>query len=208
MRRGPVLAVGAFLSVGIVAIAQAASIPTARLAPRSELDVRSTSQVRVPLTAQQQHALQTMRGITVRMNDVTGSPASVIRYGGALTPPSTARPAAIAAEYLAHHAGLFRLRSADLADFRVAAGFVTETNGATQLTLQQLDQGRRIEGARLTFVIDRRVRIASVSGASYPDIAAEATPSLSAAEAVQVAASALGLDENRPLTLISASTGP
>ena len=208
MRRVPVLAVGGLLAVCIVAVAQAASVSTSRIWSLSDIDVRSASQDRVPLTVRQQHALRTMPGVTVRMNDPVGSPSSVIRYGGFLTQPSTAPPAAIAVGYLADHADLFRLRPADLANFKVATRYVTESNGATQLTLQQLDQGRRIEGARLTFVIDRRGRLASVGGASYPETAAEPTPSLSAAQAVRAAASALGLDGDRTLRLISSSTGP
>ena len=136
-----------------------------------------------------------------------GTPSFVIRQGGYLTGPSTAKPRAIALDYLSDHSELFRLSRADLASFDVAAKYVTARSGATQLTLQQLDQGRRVEGALLTFVIDGRGRVASVGGASYPGAAANPTYSLSAARAVGVAASALGL-EDRQLRLISFLSGP
>lgn len=208
MRRVPVLAVGCLLAVCVVSVAQAVSVSTKRVWSLADRDLRSASHTHVALTARQEHALRTMRGVTVRTNDRTGTPSFLIRYGGFLTRPSRATPAAIALGYLSGHADLFRLSRADLAGFDVAARYVTKSNSATQLTLQQLDQGRKIEGALLTFVIDRRGRVASVGGTSYPNTAARATPSLSAAQAVRTAASALGLDENRPLRLISASNGP
>jgi Fungalysin metallopeptidase (M36)/PKD domain/Fungalysin/Thermolysin Propeptide Motif len=208
MRRVPVLVVGCLLAVCIVTVAQAASVSTTRVWSLADRDVRSTSDSQVSLTARQQHALRAMRGVTVRTNDWSGTPSSVIRYGGFLTRPSAAAPAAIALGYLADHVDLFRLSRADLTSFAVATKYVTEHNGATQLTLQQLDQGRKIEGALLTFVIDRQGRIASVGGASYPDASASATHSLSAEQAIRAAASALGLDDDRSLRLISSSNGP
>jgi hypothetical protein len=207
MRRVPVLAVGGLLAICIVTVAQAASFSTTRVWSLADSDIRSASNSQVALTARQQHALRTMRGVTVRTNDLAGTPSFLVRYGGYLTRPSTAAPAAVALGYLSDHSDLFRLSRADLTSFEVAAKYMTKSNGATQLTLQQLDQGRRIEGALLTFVIDRHGRIASVGGASYPNAAADGTPSLAAAQAVRAAAAALGLDEKRPLRLISSSSG-
>jgi hypothetical protein len=208
MRRIPVVALGGLLAVCVVTVAQAGSSSTPRVWSVADRDVRSTSDVRVALTARQQLAIRAMRGVTVRTSELSGTPASVIRYGGFLTRPSAAAPAVIAREYLADHAALFRLSRAEIATFDVAARYVTERSGATQLTLQQLDQGRKVEGARLTFVIDRHGRIASVGGVSYPDVAVPTTASLSAAEAVRVSASELGLDENRVLRAVSSATGP
>ena len=207
MGRFRILVAGCLLAACLATVAQAASFSTARVWSLSDRDVRTASDARVALTPSQLRALRAMRGVTVRTNDRAGTPSFVIRQGGYLTGPSTAKPRAIALDYLSDHSELFRLSRADLASFDVAAKYVTARSGATQLTLQQLDQGRRVEGALLTFVIDGRGRVASVGGASYPGAAANPTYSLSAARAVGVAASALGL-EDRQLRLISSSSGP
>jgi hypothetical protein len=208
MRRIPAVALGGLLAVCVVAVAQAGSFTTSRVSQLSDRDVRSSSDAQVALTAGQQRAIRAMRGATVRTSHLSGTPSSVIRYGGYLTRPSAAAPAAIARTYLADHAALFRLSRADIASFGVAARYVTESSGTTQLTLQQLDQGRKVEGALLTFVVDRHGRVASVGGMSYPDVTVPSSRSLTAADAVRVAADDLGLDENRVLWVVSASAGP
>ena len=207
MGRFRILVAGCLLAACLATVAQAASFSTARVWSLSDRDVRTASDARVALTPSQLRALRAMRGVTVRTNDRAGTPSFVIRQGGYLTGPSRAKPRAIALDYLSDHSELFRMSRADLASFDVAAKYVTARSGANQLTLQQLDQGRRVEGALLTFVIDGRGRVASVAGASYPGAAANPTYSLSAARAVGVAASALGL-EDRQLRLISSSGGP
>jgi hypothetical protein len=208
MRRGSVLALGGVLAVCIMTGAQSASLSTTRVWSLADHDIRSAIDTKVALTARQQHALRTMRGVTATVSERTGTPSFVIRYGGFLSRPSTSTPAAIARKYLSDHSDLFRLSRADLQSFDVVATYVTKSNGARQLTLQQLDDGRKIDGALLTFVIDRHGRIATVGGAAYPNTQAGGTPSLSAAQAVRIAAAALGLHGNRPLRVISSSHGP
>ena len=76
-----------------------------------------------------------------------------------------------------------------------------------QVTLQQCDHGRAVYGGRLTYTIDRRGRIVFVSGAVYPGATAPVKASISAAEAVEIAAKQDGFVVGRPLTVISSEAG-
>ncbi len=136
-----------------------------------------------------------------------GVPSTLIRYGGYLTSRTHADAETIARDYLVRHETLFRLSRDEVAGMIVTNRYVTKHNGVTQLTLQQMDGGRPVYGAFVTFAIDRLGRILIVGGRYFPGVNAVGGVDVSAADAVGATAESIGLHAGRLQTLLIRPNG-
>ncbi len=140
------------------------------------------------------------------MSTREGVPLEMIRFGGYLSAPQVAPAEQIARRFLANHASLFRLSAAQRNAF-VASAKHAWRNGVTALTLEQTDEGRSVFRSGLKFGIDRLGRVLTVGGPYYPGAKATGEPAISAADAVRIAADAVGASARR-LTVLSTAPGP
>ena len=183
------LALAATFAVTGVAFAAGSGQSAARTVQGDrDFTAQAPAKLRLAPTKTQRAALRSLKGVRVRWNYLQGVPTSLIRYRGYLTHPQKASAAAIARGFLARNAELFRLSTGNVHTFALQTAYRTKHNGVRQVTLQQRDRGRAVYGGLLTYTIDRRGRIVFVSGAVYPGATAPVKASISAAEAVEIAA--------------------
>lgn len=175
--------------------------PLTKRSAAKDYDLRTTLSGTVAATSAQRQAARALTGARVTFDSATGALRGASRSGGALTAKSGGSAESIVRGFLADNAALFRLSTASLAGFVVAAQDVTPTY--TALTLQQTDAGRDVLGARMTFGLDKDGRIFSYDGSYVPDATADSDAELSAADAVRVALNKVG---ESPVGLVSKSS--
>jgi hypothetical protein len=202
------VAVAATLTVAQAAHAQTQTPARLRLAAYPNVDARAKLVAHAALTTAQRRALGRLGRVHYELNDLTGVPTSLIRYGGYLTKPSKASPRAIAEGFLRRNAAIFGLSRHDLANIVLTKAYLTGHNGVTQVFFRQMDRGRAVYGSDLSFAVDRKGRIAIMGGLVYPGITAPLAPRLSAAEAVGATAASIGLPRRPVLRGLRLSFGP
>lgn len=163
----------------------------------TDFDIRQHQGVRAVQepTPLQQAELQRLRrqvqGLEIRFNPITGTPRHLFSLTERLTPPRDDDPVTIARDFLTIHRALFRLQDQDLKNLVVAKHYRTQHNGMTHLVFRQLYEGLEVFQAHLKVHVDRNGQILSLSGDYFPGLVAPLHPEISAAVAVQVAASHL-----------------
>ncbi|MCB1007469.1 MAG: M36 family metallopeptidase [Acidobacteria bacterium] len=130
-----------------------------------------------------------------------------------LTQPSEAPAAEVASSFLENRADIFGVAAADLAEAALTDVVPTRHNGVTHFYYRQRVNGIEVDGAELSVHIDRLGRVFHVSGHPIVDLANRASetrsfPLLSHEDAIQAAASRLGLGTVQALDLLDASAGP
>jgi hypothetical protein len=208
LTRGALALAAAFAITGVAFAAGSGQSAARTVQGYRDFTAQAPAKLRLTPTKTQRAALRSLKGVRVRWNYLQGVPTSLIRYRGYLTHPQKASAAAIARGFLARNAELFRLSKGNVHTFALQTAYRTKHNGVRQVTLQQRDHGRAVYGGRLTYTIDRRGRIVFVSGAVYPGATAPVKASISAAEAVEIAAKDDGFAVESPLTVISWESGP
>jgi len=206
----------AFVAVGVIGasvsslLGSTAPVGAAPAAPAQRADGAPDFDIRTTLPAGgsvRRWAPPAPAGLAVTRDPVQGTVSSMVRDGGSLTGAGPGRPEDIARAWLAANAGILGLGSGDLSGLVVTSQATTDHNGVTQLVFGQTDAGRPVYGSSMLFVIDREGRIVSFGGAYYPGTAAPSRPKLGAADAVAVAAVAVGASPRRALTPVG-SQGP
>jgi len=88
-----------------------------------------------------------------------------------LTEASDDPPRDVAMDFLRARSALFNLRAEDLAATRVSRDFVTERNGVTHITVQQVINGIDVFGGLVNVNIDRDGRVLNAAGEIISGIA-------------------------------------
>ncbi len=151
-------------------------------------------------SAAQLAAIDELRAATVELaveiDSVTGATRKMQDYGGFLTPPDTARDAAVVGRsWVAGHANLLGLDAADLVGARESSLLRHEASGTTNLILQQTHAGLEVYNGLLHVNLDRQGRIVSVNNLFLPRLATAlntTSPELDATAAIHAAAGHLG----------------
>ncbi len=116
-----------------------------------------------------------------------------------LAVPATAaaqEPRDVARAYLTQNAAQFGVTAADVADMTTTSLYVTASTGVTHVNLNQRYNGLDVAGGHITVNVgaDKQVKYAAGRLLKVAPAAA-ATATLDATDAVEAAASALGLEE-------------
>ncbi len=186
--------------------AAAATPPQARPVPQVEtgasFDARRGLVPAAPAAASaaQLAAIDELRAATVELaveiDSVTGATRKMQDYGGFLTPPDTARDAAVVGRsWVAGHASLLGLDAADFVGARESSLLRHEASGTTNLILQQTYAGLEVYNGLLHVNLDRQGRIVSVNNLFLPRLATAlntTSPELDATAAIHAAAGHLG----------------
>lgn len=131
-----------------------------------DLDRRTAGKV-APITAERTRAAASLGDqIEVGWSEF-GTPRSLRSRTGTLTGPSKAAPDAIARDFLADHADLFKQDAAGLAGFRLTMQD-HDRSGATFLRYKQSQDGVDVHGSSLLVVLDAEERIILVGGTVAP----------------------------------------
>ena len=167
---------------------------------------QTLSTLGVALPQAQQQALQALRDeaggpLDVKWSRLTSAPSRLSRTGAHLTLPSNAPAQAVANAFLGRYRLLWNLTPQDVQEMRFARELETEHNGVRHLTLQQRADGIDVFGGEIKINLDADGRILNVSGEPIPNLdqsVNSATPSISAEDAVFLAASSAGVDAPGP----------
>ena len=202
------LVFGALSAFVGVSVAGSAETPRARHVERAqEVDRRLSVDESAAPNAEQLADLKTLGKVRVAWDLRQGVPSRLSPDDGFLTDPTAAPADAIARSFLDTHRALFGLSHAQTEAFAVQTNYETEHNHVHQVTLQQLDAGRTVYGALLTFTIDSAGRIVYLAGHASRSAPAAGAPALTAADAVRAAASIEGKQAGE-LIVVSSEDGP
>lgn len=126
-------------------------------------DSRASLRALAP-TAAQRSALRSLAGASVTWN-VSGTPRSIARPGGALSPSRTGDPLTIARGWLSAHSAVFGLTTQDMQALEVVRNHELPGIGARVLSFAQTFGGVASGyGGILTVVVDRDGRVVSYAG--------------------------------------------
>lgn len=173
---------------------------------RQESAVRRQALSPKQLTALQQLQGQ-ITGLQARFHPATGTLRHLFSLSQRLTPPRQDDPVTIALDFLHTHRGLFRIRNGDIEDLTVVKNYRTQHNGMTHLTFKQFYQGLEVFQGHIKVNLDHQGQILSVHGTYFPGNDTALSPTLTAAEAVQIAADNLAPDLDFTPTLKTAPKG-
>jgi fungalysin metallopeptidase (M36)/fungalysin/thermolysin propeptide/ASPM-SPD-2-Hydin domain-containing protein len=192
------------ISMGLL-IAKAALAQIEQTRSASDFDIRGPVSHALP-QAPQSNQPQTFGApaataptsdyITIRWSALTGGVSRIYSTTGTLTEPSSAAAVDIAVNYLGAHLTLFNLSPEDISELVLTRNFVSENNGVTHLTFQQLVGGIAVFGGAIDVNITRDGQVLNISGEPMPGIHASvnaSTPLLTSDDAVARAATAAGV---------------
>lgn len=170
------------------AVAAEAPAGQAAAGDTATLDVRDTLPPLVPTARQREAAAAlagSLSGLRLAWNARFGTPATIIRWGAALTEPASGSHAAVARRWLADHAALFGWSAADGNRLRIVKVLRQPDGGPVAVLFHQrfgaLEGGSL--GGSILVALDRSNRILSVRAAAVrsPSIAGGARVGPSAA---------------------------
>ncbi len=136
-----------------------------------------------------------------------GNPGGVVFLSGA----KQGQPLEIALAYIQDHKGDLNLTAADLSDYAVTDQYTSKHNGVTHIYLRQRYQGIEVSSANININVARNGSIINLGNAFVPDLAKavnRTAPLTTRTEAVQAAASSLGLKMARSPLIVEAKGGP
>lgn len=129
---------------------------------------------------------------------------------GFLTGPAAGDALDLVRDYLARQRLALGLSPADLADIEVTDRYVSDVSGLTYLYLRQRLGGIPVHGATINASVTPDGRILSVGSSFVGDLALSAgaaAPRLTPVQAVEAAATGLGLKLTAPVTPLTAAAG-
>lgn len=174
----------------------------------NELDVRGSQGVpkgtalRTPTQAQLK-ALDSLRGVVnaplqVRYNGLTATPRHLFSYDAYLTPPSSESPEKIARNFLGRWRGIFRFSDSDLNNLRLKSRASIPDVGTTVLVFEQRVNNLPVYQGEVLVNVSRAGQIISVGSESFPQLKITNSETISPAQAITAAASALGISNFSP----------
>lgn len=156
------------------------------------IDVRGQVPTSVRPTPAQTAALSAIPGATARWDERNGTVAMLINRGGYLSAPG-----ATARSFLRSQAAVLGLSAADLRNLAITQQW-TGATGARHVAFQQFDGERLVHGSVIKITLDASGRVVVLGGTYFPGATADETADLSAADAIAVAATGLGLGDAEP----------
>ncbi|HET9531658.1 MAG TPA: M36 family metallopeptidase, partial [Blastocatellia bacterium] len=132
----------------------------------------------------------------LRFDDL-GLPHHIFSMSGPLTSISRDDAATVARRFVRDNRALFQISDRQLDGARVSARATDGRSGFTRLALEQRQNGVRVFGADMLFIIDRDGRLVSQSGSFIPDIeslALDPSPAIGALDALYRAAAECGAE--------------
>ena len=177
----------------------------------SEIDVRGPQGIpkgtalRSPTAAQLKaiNALQGASGVTlqVQYNGLTATPRHLFSYSGYLTAPSSDNPETIARNFLNRWRGIFRFSDEDLQGLRLKSRATIPDMGTTILLFEQQMTGLPVYHGEVLVNVNRNGQIIDVGSESFPQLSLTNTQTLTPAQAITAAASALNISNFTPQSL-------
>jgi len=164
--------------------------------------------------AAQVSALETVRGavpdLAVGYDDRFGTVRTLGSHTSYLSGPSDADPMDAALAFVRTNLAALGLSAADVAEYEVTDRVFSRVSGATHLYLRQMHAGIPVYNGQLHVNVNRDGRVLSVNNLFVRDLAGAArglAPSLSAADALGIAAASLGMESSRAPQVLAAAEG-
>ncbi|HWQ31572.1 MAG TPA: M36 family metallopeptidase [Blastocatellia bacterium] len=141
-------------------------------------------------------------GVQLRWSSLTRAASRVWSLNENLSAPSREDGEAVARRFLKENEDLFRLSRDEVDELKVARRFTNAHNGVTHLLLQQQVNGIEVFQSEMAIHLDRNGSVLAASGELIPSAARAVNltrPKLTAAAALQLAASDVGAEISGPL---------
>lgn len=162
-------------------------------------------------TAGRESRLKRQRPSTQMLwSSLSGTPSRVWSFSETLAGPSPDDPTDTARQFLKTNGDLFLLDDSEVDNLRVARRYSTEHNGLTHVTLGQQHRGIEVYQAEYAIHVTRDGSVLAASGELIPELAAAINtvqPTLTAAEALRLAAQEVEEQLTAPLTLRQQPSG-
>ncbi|MFL6212900.1 MAG: M36 family metallopeptidase [Blastocatellia bacterium] len=150
------------------------------------------------LTALQSKVADTVQ---VRYNGLTATPRFMFSYADYLSPQSANPPETIARDFISRNRELFRFSDEDLNNLRLKSrGYVSDM-GTTVMLFEQRAANLPVYHGEVLVNVNRLGRIISVGGESFPQMKITNAFTLTPEQAIQSAASALGVNNFAPQSI-------
>lgn len=150
-------------------------------------------------------------GSRVRLSALTRRASRVAHASASLTLPSTASALEVAKRFLADQPRLFGLGRGEVQALEPTRNYTTPGLGVTHLTVAQQYRGIPVFQAEMVINVDRGGRLLTAAGELVPRLEGTintVAPTLSAAEALAIAARSVGVVLERPPVQQGAPVGP
>ncbi|HEX8267024.1 MAG TPA: M36 family metallopeptidase [Pyrinomonadaceae bacterium] len=141
--------------------------------------------------------------LRISYNGLTATPRHIFNRNGYLSQPSNLPAETIALNFISQNRALFRFTENDLNGFKLISRAVSDT-GTTTLVFNQQINGKTVYRGDVMVNVAKNGQIINVGGESYPNLTVANSPTISASQAVQNAAAALGVNNFSPQSLGSA----
>ncbi|HYP51471.1 MAG TPA: hypothetical protein VEQ34_11055, partial [Pyrinomonadaceae bacterium] len=141
--------------------------------------------------------------LRVSYNGLTATPRHIFNRSGYLSEPSNLPAETIALNFINQNRALFRFNESDLNSFKLISRAVSDT-GTTTLVFNQQINGKTVYRGDVMVNVAKNGQIINVGGESYPNLTVANSQTISASQAVQNAAAALGVNNFSPQSLGSA----
>ncbi|MDQ4123299.1 MAG: M36 family metallopeptidase [Acidobacteriota bacterium] len=168
--------------------------PTATAPVPTKVQLRAADRLRNLLGVLNTDKLQ------IRYNGLTATPRHIFNRNGYLSEPSNLPAETIALNFIRQNRSLFRFSENDLNNFKLTSRAVTET-GTTILVFNQQINGKSVYRGDVMVNVAKNGQIINVGGDSYPNLTVANSVAISASQAIQNAAAALGVNNFSPQSL-------
>ena len=138
--------------------------------------------------------------LRISYNGLTATPRHIFNRNGYLSEPSNLPAETIALNFIHQNRALFRFTENDLNSFKLISRAVSDT-GTTTLVYNQQINGKTVYRGDVMVNVAKNGQIINVGGESYPNLTVANSTAISASQAVQNAASALGVANFSPQPL-------
>jgi Fungalysin metallopeptidase (M36)/Fungalysin/Thermolysin Propeptide Motif len=184
---------------------------TAQSARPTEFDVRGP--VGVPKgTALHQPTLAQVKALTalqstagsnvqVRYNGLTATPRFMFSYSSYLSPQSGNQPETIARDFISRNRELYRFSDEDLSNLRLKSRGYLPDLGTTVMLFEQRAAGLPVYHGEVLVNVNRLGQIISVGGESFPQMKITNAVALTPEQAINSAATALGVNNFAPQSI-------
>ncbi|MEW6732154.1 MAG: M36 family metallopeptidase [Acidobacteriota bacterium] len=174
-------------------------------------DVIKTKLTRLPLaTAAQAGLQQDIADLQIRWHPLQKTPRLLFRQQRPLTTATTDAPETVARRFLGDYRGLYGLTE-EIEELKVVRDYRSTHNRVHHLTLQQESLGLKVFGAEARFTINTDGEIIAVSSELVPELKGAVRsikPTLSAHEALQLAAINVGITIDQSITRLTHRSTP
>lgn len=138
--------------------------------------------------------------LQIRYNGLTGTPRHIFNRDGYLSDPSNLPAEMIALNFISQNRALFRFSEDDLNNLKLISRAVSDTGTTTLLYNQQIN-GKTVYHGDVLVNVAKNGQILNVGGENYPNLVVTNSVGITAAQAVQNAATRLNINGFTPQPL-------